>query len=108
MAFTFSDIQSEILRMALRNQSGGQYTTAIQNAANMAMWTIARENKWRSLRRLASYNTVTTYFNGVTSALTINAMNAYNYANSTVSWPTGQGPGLALQIQMYFLLLAQQ
>ena len=92
MAFSFSDMQSEVLRMALRNQGGGQYTIAIQNAINLAMWTIARENKWRSLRRKASFNTVTTYFNGVTSALTINAMNANNYANTTVAWPTGQGP----------------
>lgn len=92
MAFTFGDMASEVLRMALRNQSGGQYTIAIQNAINLSMWTIARENKWRTLRRKASFNTITTYFNGVTSALTINAMNANNYANSTVAWPTGQGP----------------
>lgn len=92
MAFSFSDMQSEVLRMALRNQSGGQYTIAIQNAINMAMWTIARENKWRSLRRKASFNTITTYFNGSANGLTINAMNAINYANSTVAWPTGQGP----------------
>lgn len=92
MAFTFSDMQQEVLRMALRNQGGGQYAIAIQNAINLSMWTIARENKWRSLRRKASFNTITTYFNGVTSAMTINAMNANNYANNTVSWPTGQGP----------------
>lgn len=92
MAFSFQDMQAEVLRMALRNQGGGQYTIPIQNAINLSMWTIARENKWRSLRRKASFNTVTTYFNGVTSAMTINAMNANNYANNTVSWPTGQGP----------------
>lgn len=92
MAFTFSDMASEVLRMALRNQAGGQYTIAIQNAINLSMWTIARENKWRSLRRKASFNTVTTYFNGVGPTQTINAMNSINYANNTVSWPTGKGP----------------
>lgn len=92
MAFSFSDMQAETLRMALRNQGGGQYTIAIQNALNMSMWTIARENKWRSLRRKASFNTVSTYFNGVGPTLTINAMSALSFANSTVAWPTGQGP----------------
>lgn len=92
MAFTFKNMQDEVLRMALRNQAGGQYTTAIQNAINLSMWTIARENKWRTLRRKASFNTVTTYFNGIAGGVTINAMNALNYANSTSSWPTGAGP----------------
>src|ERR1700679_2316488 len=92
MAFTLSDMSSEVLRMALRNQSGGQYTIAIQNAINLSMWTIARENKWRTLRRKASFNTVTTYFNGSAGGLTINAQNQLNYANSTSAWPTGAGP----------------
>ena len=92
MAFTYSDLQTEVLRRAVRDQSGGKFTVAAQNAINLSMWRIARDAKWRTLRRTAQFNTVTTYFNGVTSALTINAMNAYNYANSTVAWPTGQGP----------------
>lgn len=92
MAVTFSDLQSEVERRAILNQSGANYTIAIQNAINFSMWRIARDAKWRTLRRLAQFNTVTTYFNGSTSALTINAMNAINYANSTVAWPTGAGP----------------
>jgi hypothetical protein len=92
MAFAFQDLQNEVARRAVLNQSGSNYTVAIQNAINLSVWRIARDAKWRTLRRRASFNTVTTYFNGVTSALTINAMNAYNYANSTVAWPTGQGP----------------
>lgn len=92
MAFSFSDLQSEVARRAVINQSGSNYITAIQNAINLSQWRIARDAKWRTLRRKASFSTITTYFNGVTSALTINAMNAYNYANSTVSWPTNQGP----------------
>jgi hypothetical protein len=92
MAVSFSDLQAEVLRRATINQSGSEYTTAVNNAINFSQWRIARDAKWRTLRRQATFNTITTYFNGVTSALTINAMNAYNYANSTVSWPTGQGP----------------
>ncbi len=92
MAFSFYDLQQEVARRATINQSGTQYTTAIQNAINLSMWRIARDAKWRTLRRTASFNTVTTYFNGIGPTLTINAMNAINYANSTVAWPTGQGP----------------
>ena len=92
MAFSFQDLQSEVARRATLNQSGNEFTVAIQNAINLSMWRIARSAKWRTLRRMVSFNTVTTYFNGSTSALTINAMNAINYANSTVAWPTGKGP----------------
>jgi len=92
MAFTFSDLESEVLRRSVRDQSGGKFTVAAQNAINLSMWRIARDAKWRTLRRQASFNTITTYFNGIGPTLTINAMNALNYANSTVAWPTGQGP----------------
>lgn len=92
MAFTFQDLQSEVARRAVLNQSGSNYTTAIQNAINLSMWRIARDAKWRTLRRENSFNTITTYFNGVGTNLTINAMNALNYANNTVAWSTGQGP----------------
>ena len=92
MAFTFSDLQSEVLRRAIRNQSGGQFTAGISNAINISMWRIARDAKWRTLRRQVQFNTVTTYFNGSAGGLTINAMNALSYANSTSAWPTGAGP----------------
>lgn len=92
MAFCLSDLQAEVLRRSTRDQSGSQYTVAATNAINLSMWRIARDAKWRTLRRMTSFNTATTYFNGSTSALTINAMNAINYANSTVAWPTGLGP----------------
>ena len=92
MAFSFIDLQSEVSRRATLNQSGTNYTVAVQNAINLSQWRIARDAKWRTLRRKTSFNTITTYFNGIGPTLTINAMNAINYANSTVAWPTGQGP----------------
>lgn len=74
MAFTYSDLQIECLRRALRNQGGGQYTTAIANAINLSMWRVAREAKWRTLRRTATFNTVTTYSTGTGhAALTHNS-----------------------------------
>ena len=92
MAVAFSDLQQEVARRAILNQSGSNYTTAIQNAINFSMWRIARDAKWRTLRRFTSFNTATTYFNGSAFGLTINAMNSLNYANSTSAWPTNQGP----------------
>ena len=92
MAFTNYDLCQEIARRAVLNQSGTEFTTAIQNAVNLSMWRIARDAKWRTLRRSAAFNTITTYFNGVGPTMTINAMNSLNYANSTVAWPTGKGP----------------
>lgn len=83
MAFAFSDIQSEILRRALRNQGGGQFTTAIANAANTAMWTIARAAKWRTLRRATTFNTVTTYSKGTGAASLTNGSTSFSVTGAT-------------------------
>lgn len=61
MSFAYSDLQQEVARRAVLNQSGSNYTVAIQNAINLSMWRIARDAKWRTLRRKAVLNTVTTY-----------------------------------------------
>lgn len=68
MAFSFSDLQSEVLRRAIRNQAGGQFDTAIKNAINLSMWRIARDAKWRTLRRERTFSTVTTYSTGSQNA----------------------------------------
>lgn len=64
MAFSFSDLQSEVLRRATKNQGGTQFTTGIKNVINTSMWRVAREAKWRSLRRTATFNTVGPYSTG--------------------------------------------
>lgn len=64
MAFTFVDLQTEVLRRATKNQGGTQFTVGIKNAINTSMWRVAREARWRSLRRTATFNTVTTYNTG--------------------------------------------
>lgn len=83
MAFSFADLQSEVLRRAMRNQGGGQYNTAIQNAINLSMWRIARENKWRTLRRKATFNTVTTYSKGTGFAQCTNGSNVFTVTGAT-------------------------
>lgn len=70
MAFAFLDLQSEVARRSTKNQGGTQFTTGIKNTINTSMWRVAREARWRSLRRTATFNTVTTYTTG-TGACTV-------------------------------------
>ena len=69
MAFTFSDLKVEVKRRATKNQGGTQFDSGIANTINTSMWRVAREARWRSLRRTATFNTVTTYTTG-TGAVT--------------------------------------
>lgn len=70
MAFAFSDLQAECLRRATKNQGGTQFTTGIKNVINTSMWRVAREAKWRTLRRTTSFTTVAPYSTG-TGAVSI-------------------------------------
>lgn len=71
MAFTFLDLQSEVKRRATKNQGGTQFDTGIKNVINTSMWRIAREAKWRSLRRETFFRTIRNYTVG-TGAVTVN------------------------------------
>ncbi len=64
MPFTYSDLKAEVKRRATKNQGGTQFDTGIGNVINTSMWRVAREARWRSLRRTATFNTVTTYTTG--------------------------------------------
>lgn len=70
MAFSFSDLKTEVKRRATKNQGGTQFDAGIANAINTAMWRVAREARWRSLRRTTTFNTVTSYTTG-TGACTV-------------------------------------
>lgn len=83
MAFAFSDLQQEVLRRAMRNQDGGQYTTAIKNSINLSRWSIARNAKWRTLRRTTTFNTVTTYSKGTGAAHLTNGSVSFSVTGAT-------------------------
>lgn len=51
MAFTFSDLQSEVKRRATRDQSGTEFDTAVKNIINTSLFRIGREALWKNLRR---------------------------------------------------------
>lgn len=81
MSLLFSDLQAEVKRRATRDQSGGEFTEAVKNAINLALFRISRDAPWRVLRREASFNTETSYTTG-TGAVTVTA-------NSTTVTVTG-------------------
>jgi len=62
--FLFSDLQNEVKRRATRNQSGTEYDTAVKNIINTSLFRLSREGLWRSLRRIETIPTVTTYNEG--------------------------------------------
>lgn len=72
MAFAFSDLKSEVKRRATKNQGGTQFDIGIANVINTSMWRIAREARWRTLRRATTFNTVAPYSTGTGAASLVN------------------------------------
>ena len=61
---TFKDLQDEVKRRALRNQSGTEYDEEIKNVINTSIFRISRETLWRSLRRTSYFTTIPSYTSG--------------------------------------------
>jgi len=66
----FSDLQAEVKRRATRDQAGTTFDTAVKNIINTSLYRLAREAKWRVLRRDSSFDTITSYTTG-TGAVTV-------------------------------------
>ena len=81
---TFKDLQDEVLRRAVRNQAGSEYTEEIKNVINTSLFRLAREAKWRCLRRVGQFTTKTSYTSGtnyvsVTNSSTAVSLSANKY-----------------------------
>lgn len=61
---TYSDLQVEVKRRANKEQGGSQFDTAVKNAINSSLFRVNRDGLWRSMRRKATFDTVTTYTTG--------------------------------------------
>ena len=61
---TFRDLQDEVKRRSIRNQAGTEYDEEIKNVINTTLISLAREAKWRPLRRKTTFTTITSYFSG--------------------------------------------
>jgi hypothetical protein len=61
---TFKDIVDEVKQRATRNQGGNYFDTTIKNIINSSLLRIAREGKWRCLRRATYFPVITSYTSG--------------------------------------------
>jgi len=62
---TFYDLQQEVKRRAIRNQAGTEFDDEIKNIINTSLFRVARESKWRCLRRKkVAFTTKTSYTSG--------------------------------------------
>jgi hypothetical protein len=68
MSYTYSDIQSEIKRRGIRDQSGTEFDTAAKNLANAALFSLSREAFWRQLRRTTTFQTEAEQTSGTVDA----------------------------------------
>jgi len=60
----FSELQSEVKRGAIRDQSGTVFDDGIKNVINRGLYRLSRESAWRSLRRKSFFQTVEKYTTG--------------------------------------------
>ena len=83
----YKDLQDEVKRRALRNQSGTEYDEEIKNIINTSLFTLAREAKWRSLRRKTYFTTKSSYTSGTNYVLVTNSSTAFSLtANKCDFW----------------------
>jgi len=71
MSINFKGLCDEVKRRATRDQSGTTFDTGIKNAVNFALYRIARDAPWRSLRRKTTFDTVTSYTKSTTGYASI-------------------------------------
>ena len=64
MSIHFKEICDEVKRRGTRDQGGSTFDIGIKNTVNFALYRIARDAPWRSLRRKTNFNTVTSFTNG--------------------------------------------
>ena len=83
----FKTIQDEIKRRALKNQSGGEFDDEVKNVANTSMLRVAREAKWRVLRRKTHFDTKASYTSGTNFVSVTNSSTAFSLnATATDLW----------------------
>lgn len=88
MALVFLDLQNEVKRRSLRNQSGTEYDAEIKNVINTSLFRVAREAKWRVSRRKTYFNTVTSYTSGTGFALVTNSLTSFSITANKADWWT--------------------
>lgn len=87
---TFKDLQDEVARRAVRNQAGTEYTEEIKNVINASLLSLAREAKWRPLRRKTKFLTQTSYFSGTNFVACTQSSTAISFISTACDLWTDQ------------------
>ena len=96
MALTFSDLQAEVKRRAVRDQGGTQFDTAIKNLINTSLFRLCRESMWKPLRRKATFTTKAQYSTGTLTG----TASSNSFTGSGITWLTeGVDIGRRLTVQ---------
>jgi len=62
--YTFADLQTEVKKRALLNESGSTFDVAVRNAINTSLFRLSREFNFRVLRRKTTFETEAEYSTG--------------------------------------------
>lgn len=84
MSMLYLDLQNEVLRRAVKDQGGTQFTAAIKNIINFSLFRTAREGLWRQLRRKAYFTTKTSYTTGTGAAAFTNGSKNFTITGATL------------------------
>ncbi len=82
----FKDIQRQIKARALKNQSGTEFDDEIKDVANACLLRVAREAKWRVLRRKTYFDTKTSYTSGTPFMITTQSSTAFTISDTAASF----------------------
>ena len=88
MSFSYKDLQDETKRRAIRNQSGTEFDEEIKNILNTSLVRVAREAKWRSLRRKQTFDTITSYTSGTNFMSVTNSSTTFTLSTTAGSFWT--------------------
>jgi hypothetical protein len=98
VALTYKDIQDEVKRRSTRDSGGTTFDTGIKTVVNSALFRLAREAKWRSLRREETFETVTSYTTGSGGGTFTNASKSITMVGATFL-TDGIQPGRYISLQ---------
>lgn len=84
MSFTFSDLQTEVKARAILSESSTNYDTQVKNAINTSLFRIARDGKWRVLRRTSTFDTVAEYTTGSGAVSVTNGSKSVTITGATL------------------------
>jgi uncharacterized membrane protein len=84
MTMTFSESETEVKARAILGEQTSDYDTQVKNAINSSIYRIARDAKWRVLRRTTTFNTVASYTEGTGAVSVTDGSTAVTITGATL------------------------